>query len=68
VSAARNKVTTQLHGDGTPIPEKYFAHLARITDEIRVLHRWQEGDVLVYAMSLPSMEDSHGRVNRVTES
>lgn len=45
---ARKKVTQQLFGDGTPIPEKYLAHLAKITDEIRVLHRWQEGDVLVY--------------------
>jgi alpha-ketoglutarate-dependent taurine dioxygenase len=38
----------QFFGDGTPIPEKYLAHLAQITDEIRVLHKWQEGDVLVY--------------------
>ncbi|OQE42128.1 hypothetical protein PENCOP_c004G02911 [Penicillium coprophilum] len=45
---ARKKVTQQLFGDGTPIPDKYLAHLAKITDEIRVLHRWQEGDVLVY--------------------
>ncbi|KAJ9165700.1 Clavaminate synthase-like protein [Coniochaeta hoffmannii] len=41
-------ITRQLYGDGTPIPEKYLAHLAKITDEIRVLHRWQRGDVLVY--------------------
>ncbi|KAJ5171179.1 Taurine catabolism dioxygenase TauD/TfdA [Penicillium coprophilum] len=45
---ARKKVTQQLFGDGTPIPDRYLAHLAKITDEIRVLHRWQEGDVLVY--------------------
>ncbi|CDM27392.1 hypothetical protein CBS147339_5391 [Penicillium roqueforti] len=45
---ARKNVTQQLFGDGTPIPEKYLAHLAKITDEIRVLHRWQKGDVLVY--------------------
>ncbi|EXJ86486.1 hypothetical protein A1O3_03437 [Capronia epimyces CBS 606.96] len=38
----------QLFGDGTPIPEKYLARLAEITDEIRVLHKWQRGDVLVY--------------------
>ncbi|KAB8235663.1 TauD/TfdA family dioxygenase [Aspergillus alliaceus] len=44
----RRKVTQLLYGDGTPIPERYLAHLAKITDEIRVLHRWQEGDVLVY--------------------
>ncbi|OIW22892.1 Clavaminate synthase-like protein [Coniochaeta ligniaria NRRL 30616] len=41
-------ITRQLYGDGTPIPEKYLAHLAKITDEIRVLHKWQRGDVLVY--------------------
>ena len=46
--SARNKVTTQMYGDGTPIPEKYLEHLAKITDEIRVLHKWQQGDVLVY--------------------
>jgi len=47
-NAARRNVTQQLFGDGTPIPEKYLAHLAKITEEIRVLHKWQEGDVLVY--------------------
>jgi len=47
-SDARRKVTEQLFGDGTPIPEKYLAHLAKITDEIRVLHKWQRGDILVY--------------------
>ncbi|KAL3419671.1 taurine catabolism dioxygenase [Phlyctema vagabunda] len=45
---ARRNATQQLFGDGTPIPEKYLAHLVRITDEIRVLHKWQQGDVLVY--------------------
>jgi alpha-ketoglutarate-dependent taurine dioxygenase len=45
---ARRNVTQQLYGDGSLIPEKYLAHLAKITDEIRVLHRWEEGDVLVY--------------------
>lgn len=44
---ARN-ITTQLFGDGTPIPERYLKVLAEITDEIRVLHKWQKGDVLVY--------------------
>lgn len=48
VANARQKTTQQLYGDGTPIPEKYLAHLAKITDEIRVLHKWQRGDVLVY--------------------
>jgi len=49
VNTSLNKnVTQQFFGDGTPIPEKYIAHLAKITDEIRVLHKWQQGDVLVF--------------------
>lgn len=44
----RKNVTTQLYGDGTPIPEEYIKKLADITDEIRVLHKWERGDVLVY--------------------
>jgi hypothetical protein len=40
--------TSQLFGDGTPIPEHYLAKLAEITDELRVLHKWQKGDVLVF--------------------
>ncbi|KAI0850856.1 Clavaminate synthase-like protein [Daldinia vernicosa] len=47
-AASGRNVTQQLFGDGTPIPEEYLAALARITDEIRVLHKWQRGDVLVY--------------------
>ncbi|CAO2652945.1 Nn.00g023560.m01.CDS01 [Neocucurbitaria sp. VM-36] len=47
-NSARRNVTQQLFGDGTPIPEKYLKKLADITDEIRVLHKWQKGDVLVY--------------------
>ncbi|KAJ4363199.1 hypothetical protein N0V83_010319 [Neocucurbitaria cava] len=47
-SVARRNITQQLFGDGTPIPEHYLKQLAEITDEIRVLHKWQEGDVLVY--------------------
>ncbi|KAK7751763.1 hypothetical protein SLS62_006248 [Diatrype stigma] len=47
-STGRKNVTQQLYGDGTPIPTKYLAHLAKITDEIRVLHKWQRGDVLVF--------------------
>ncbi|RYC57162.1 hypothetical protein CHU98_g9045 [Xylaria longipes] len=47
-SAARKKITEQLYGDGTPIPERYLKRLVDITDEIRVLHRWERGDVLVY--------------------
>ncbi|PGH07795.1 hypothetical protein AJ79_06183 [Helicocarpus griseus UAMH5409] len=56
-SGARKNVTQQLFGDGTAIPEKYLAHLAIITDEIRVLHKWQEGDVLVYDNTIAQ----HGR-------
>ncbi|KAF2491321.1 Clavaminate synthase-like protein [Lophium mytilinum] len=47
VNAARKNVLQQF-GDGTPIPDKYLEHLAKLTDEIRVLHKWQKGDVLVY--------------------
>ncbi|KAI0130380.1 hypothetical protein BJ170DRAFT_701125 [Xylariales sp. AK1849] len=47
-SGVRKNVTQQLYGDGTPIPEKYLEHLAKITDEIRVLHKWKQGDVLVF--------------------
>lgn len=47
-NAARRNVTQQLYGDGTPIPEVYLKRLAEITEEIRVLHRWERGDVLVY--------------------
>ena len=56
-SAARTKVTQQLYGDGTPIPDKYLEHLAKITDDIRVLHRWERGDVLVY----DNVVAQHGR-------
>lgn len=54
---ARKNVTQQLYGDGSVIPEKYLAHLAKITDEIRVLHHWQDGDVLVYDNTIAQ----HGR-------
>ncbi|KAI0011333.1 Clavaminate synthase-like protein [Xylariaceae sp. FL0662B] len=47
-TGARKNITQQLFGDGTPIPEKYLAHLAKITDEISVLHKWERGDVLVF--------------------
>ncbi|KAL5339984.1 hypothetical protein BJX70DRAFT_397221 [Aspergillus crustosus] len=46
--AGRKNVADQLFGDGTPIPEVYLQTLAKITDEIRVLHRWEDGDVLVF--------------------
>lgn len=54
---ARKNITQQLYGDGTIIPEKYLARIAKITDEIRVLHRWQEGDVLVFDNTI----SQHGR-------
>lgn len=41
-------MTSHSYGDGTPIPEKYLEALAKITDEIRVLDKWERGDVLVY--------------------
>lgn len=37
-----------MYGDGTLIPDHFLAHLAHITDEIRVLHKWEQGDVLVF--------------------
>ncbi|CCF37237.1 taurine catabolism dioxygenase TauD [Colletotrichum higginsianum] len=45
---SRKEVTRQLYGDGSPIPDKYLEHLAKITDEITVLHKWKQGDVFVY--------------------
>ncbi|OAA71601.1 Taurine catabolism dioxygenase TauD/TfdA [Cordyceps fumosorosea ARSEF 2679] len=45
---AAKDVVEQLFGDGTPIPEEYLARLVDITEDIRVLHRWQRGDVLVF--------------------
>lgn len=56
-SAARKNVTQQLFGDGTPIPEQYLQRLAEITDEIRVLHKWQRSDVLVF----DNVVAQHGR-------
>lgn len=56
-SGARRTVTQQQFGDGSPIPEKFLARLAEITDEIRVLHKWQQGDVLVY----DNVVSQHGR-------
>lgn len=53
----RKKATQQLYGDGSPIPEEYLKKLADITDEIRVLHKWQRGDVLVY----DNIAAQHGR-------
>lgn len=46
--AGRRSAAQQSFGDGTPIPTQYLKALADITDEIRVLHKWQRGDVLVY--------------------
>lgn len=47
-STSRKNVTSQSLGEGTPTPGKYLEILANITDEIRVLHGWERGDVLVY--------------------
>ena len=57
VNGAGRNITQQLYGDGTPIPEEYLARLASLTDEIRVLHKWQQGDVLVYDNTIAQ----HGR-------
>ncbi|KAK4888718.1 hypothetical protein LTR27_012416 [Elasticomyces elasticus] len=38
----------QTFGDGTPVPGDVLKRVAEITDEIKVLHKWQEGYVLVY--------------------
>ncbi|CAK9779845.1 Clavaminate synthase-like protein [Cutaneotrichosporon oleaginosum] len=54
---ATSRITTVSYGDGTPIPAEYLAKLKEITDDIRVLHRWREGDVLVYDNVLAQ----HGR-------
>lgn len=53
----RKNSAQQYFGDGSEIPEKYLARLAEITDEIRVLHKWQRGDVLVY----DNIISQHGR-------
>ncbi|KAL1850392.1 hypothetical protein VTK73DRAFT_9695 [Phialemonium thermophilum] len=45
---SRANATKITYGDGTPIPDEYLEKLAQITDEIRVLHKWERGDVLVY--------------------
>lgn len=47
-TGTRKNVTQVLFGDGTPISEKYLIHLVKITDDIRVLHQWEQGDVLVF--------------------
>lgn len=46
--SSRQDTSQQLFGDGTPIPDEYLDRLKEIADEIRVLHKWQRGDVLVY--------------------
>jgi alpha-ketoglutarate-dependent taurine dioxygenase len=56
-NSGKRNVTQQLYGDGTPIPKEYLKKLADITDEIRVLHKWQQGDVLVY----DNVISQHGR-------
>lgn len=56
-SSTRKQITEQRYGDGTPIPDRYLEKLAKITDEIRVLHKWEKGDVLVY----DNIISQHGR-------
>lgn len=56
-NSSRRNVTQQLYGDGTPISEEHLKKLAEITEEIRVLHKWQRGDVLVY----DNVVAQHGR-------
>ncbi|KAF1729520.1 Clavaminate synthase-like protein [Beauveria bassiana] len=46
--SAKADTVHQFFGDGTQIPEKYLARLVEITEDIRVLHKWQQGDVLVF--------------------
>ncbi|KAK1144823.1 hypothetical protein N8T08_004836 [Aspergillus melleus] len=53
----RGNAAQQRYGDGTAIPEEYLERLAQITDEIRVLHTWEEGDVLVF----DNVAAQHGR-------
>lgn len=53
----RGNVASQLYGDGTVIVDEDLKRLAEITDEIRVLHRWEEGDVLVF----DNVVAQHGR-------
>lgn len=43
-----SKITTATYGDGSSIPVDELAKLKEITEEIRVLHKWVEGDVLVF--------------------
>jgi ophiobolin F synthase len=47
----------QLYGDGSAIPNEYLAKLAAITDELRVLHQWERGDVLIFDNTITQ----HGR-------
>ncbi|CAI6338316.1 unnamed protein product [Periconia digitata] len=56
-NSGRRNITQQLYGDGSPIPNEYLKKLAEITDKIRVLHKWQQGDVLVY----DNVISQHGR-------
>lgn len=53
----RGGTMQQLYGDGSPIADHHLARLAAITDELRVLHQWERGDVLVY----DNLVAQHGR-------
>ncbi|TXT15534.1 hypothetical protein VHUM_00037 [Vanrija humicola] len=50
-------VAVQYYGDGTEISKEHLAKLEEITDDIRVLHKWHRGDVLVY----DNIISQHGR-------
>jgi hypothetical protein len=56
-NSRRKNVTEQCFGDGSPIPDKYLERLVAITEEIRVLHHWEQCDVLVY----DNLIAQHGR-------
>ncbi|KAJ5171915.1 Taurine catabolism dioxygenase TauD/TfdA [Penicillium capsulatum] len=56
-NSSRKAVFRSFYGDGSDIPVEYLDRLIEITDEIRVLHGWQEGDVTVYDNDI----SQHGR-------
>lgn len=53
----RGNATQQMFRDGIAVPEEHLERLAKIADEIRVLHKWEESDVLVH----DNVGAQHGR-------